>query len=253
MSRRASPLLALLALCIPGLCGAVTITWNEGDAPLPVAEDFNKFIAQQYPDVLAINAAKMSGVFAPGANAGTVAGPNGNYETYTGAPQLPLTLFGQGSNENLWLWNYGTVANPQVSPFGMLNGNGTGAVSLLFDIDQLVFGIDVIGAELGPGAPGTLFATFYGRTGVVVDTLQVPVGTLLSTHTPFGIGPFTFTSTVPFAAVILTTNDNRGLAYDNFRYDTPTPSSASLIGLGLLVVAGRMRRRRAGLAMNRNQ
>jgi hypothetical protein len=245
------------------LCAAMVLTplasqaimVSQGIAPTNTLENFDSLPSDLYADVVDLGSAAMSGTFAPDSTTAT-AGPNGDYETYTANPGDPLTLVGQGRFENI------SVADPGLGGgangvIGLLaNANNqllfdtVGMVSFLFDRDQSVVGIDLLGID-GP-APGVTLGTFtfsfFDRMGSLIDSPVILSPADTTTKVPDG--PYTFTSSsINIAGFTIVNDDQFGVVYDNLRYNvpsasTPGPATPLLLALGLAGLGANLRKPR---------
>jgi hypothetical protein len=237
--KRATYLLALLAVSAPSHASPVTVFLNE-IAPVDIVPVVASMSVGQYPNNYhyadpATGYGLTLGAYFSGQTTGSITPtpptqPPGaatlTYETVTGLPtsNTPLTLLSQGENHNLQADDFGFMV------FGGLldtPDQAHGAVSILFDAGVDVFGLDLIGAnvtpDLGVNEPGKVYFQFFGANGALIDSKAV---------TAFD-GSLWFQATgTSFRGVTITTDDYQGIAYYNLRF-TPTPPVLALMLLGL--------------------
>ncbi len=170
------------------------------------------------------------------------------YETITGAPSANagLALFGQGIDKNVELQDFSEFGIPKIIG-GLLDtaGEAQGALSLLFDYNVSIFGLDMIGANFDPdypndlthGDPGYVYFQFFRADGGLIgDTVSIRAYD----------GPVWFRSLdAPIRGVTITSTDYQGLGYNAFRFQAaPVPPVTALLTLGLALLAATAKRPR---------
>ncbi len=251
---------ATLLLMAASSAGAIEVFLNQA-APIAKVPVLGAFGQGQYPDPSATPAnpgiisykdpvtgqgVSLSGQFV-GQTSGTVtvdpppiypvSAEILTYETLTGTPTLnasqSLELFDQGFNRNLQI---GLFDPSDPSSERILGGlldtadEAQGAVSLLFDYNVSIFGLDMLGANTAwgnpaVGDPGWVLFQFFGANGELIGSETVRAYD----------GPIWFRSTdAPFRGISITSTDYQGLGYINLRFEAvPTPPILALLGLGL--------------------
>lgn len=137
------------------------------------------------------------------------------FDTLTGTPSAPLTLYPGDMGENHALAyhaGFGSVALFPLGPWGFpaVAARGEGAVAMQFTRDVTAVGLRVHSDYADPlgsrPVPGSLLIQFYDRAGHLLDRHSI----LLDT----GITDLGF-SGPPFAAVVITNTDPGGIAIDD--------------------------------------
>lgn len=152
----------------------------------------------------------------------------------------PLTLVGQGANQNIGGQDIFPVYPGTL--FGQVPqtpGMGTGAFSILFDSNVTQFGLDIVGANYPanqpgppPGDPGEVKVQFFRDDGSLLDTLTF---TAFNGSVWFLAGPAEGT----FRGVTITNDDYNGLGYTAFRVPVPAPIALLVLGFGVMAWVSR--------------
>lgn len=194
---------------------------------------------------------------------GQTIGTSGTFDTISGSPTSPLTLFNDAPGQNILAvdggdGNVGNTSIAGLGPLGFPNANavGEGVISLLFDFDQSEFGFDLIG-----GDGGTVTLQFFDRNGTLLTEITTDplFGTLM-------LGFMTDDNSESIAGVTIFNSDIGGVGVDNIRSDVvgvvgppptgpqpsvvPLPAGFMLLGTGLLVLGvarGGTRKRRGDM------
>ncbi|WP_295886518.1 hypothetical protein [uncultured Thiohalocapsa sp.] len=215
----------------PGACSSDVPAVQDG---VNMLNNGGSFL--QYPDAVAIGGATMSGVFAPDQST-TLSGVT-SYEGFVPAPPTPaapLRLVGQGADRNLLIADGSLLSSALIGKNvvgGLLAGTSTpGAFSILYDLDQEIIGLDVIGVE---SATSFVELYAYGRDGAFIGSSIFPDlatgGALLQ--------PFIISANQPIAGISIISDDPSGVAVANLRY-TPVPPTAAMFVVGLAILAFR--------------
>ena len=208
------------------------------------SEDFSSFAVPEVrndPFIIGAGAfteATISGIFD-----GQTSTNNGGWEAVNGTPTVPLALVGQGPSQNVVLLRDNNYNTNVVA--GLFDGGVRGALSVLFETDQELVGLDLLGtgdAFMDTDAEDVVFQ-FFARDGSLIDTETLSGG---GTTNIDGTYVFSVDATDPLiAGFTITNNDPNGVVFGAFRWDgtAPEPSAAALVLLGGLLL---YRRRRAG-------
>ncbi|MBK7404809.1 MAG: hypothetical protein IPJ41_09295 [Phycisphaerales bacterium] len=173
-----------------------------------------------------------------GVSDGTNQNGNGVHDVVSGSPTGPLTLAAGEATRNLsmgdtTLFGGSGHAIGGLSSVGWPNFQaiGEGAMAVLFEFDQPDLGFTVFGDT----GPGDLKLDFFGRDGALLGSIT------LDEVTDGAYGFRTSDGSASIAGMLLTNNEDEGLAYDNFKYhQLPAPGGAGLlIATGLLAVRRR--------------
>ncbi|MEM7724632.1 MAG: hypothetical protein AAF376_20045, partial [Pseudomonadota bacterium] len=142
--------------------------------------------------------------------------PSGSFDTLSGTPTGPLTLFNDDPDENILAVDGGdgNVGNTSIAGLGPLgfpafDAIGEGVISLLFDFDQSEFGFDLIG---GDGGGATL--QFFSRDGMLLS--EIATGTIFGT---ISLGFATDDGSQSIAGVSIVNSDPGGIGVDNILSD----------------------------------
>ncbi len=137
------------------------------------------------------------------------------YDTISGPALPPLTLMAGEPGQTMSLVRMGGSARTVLNGFGPAafpsrEGQGEGAISVLFDRDQPALAFDIRGGEGGAAQ-----VMFLRRDGTVLGAIPVaPVG-------EFAVGFRRNDGTPDIAGFVLTNSDVQGLAIDNLRFGPP--------------------------------
>ena len=150
----------------------------------------------------------------------------GRFDRLTGVPALPLRTAADVSGQNLAVAQhrgFGSNALFALGPdgFAALSGRGEGTATVLFDTDQIGFGLKIHADYADPlglrPEPGRVWLRFLDRAGDVVARAEV-------TLRP-GVLTLGWQSRVPFAAVQIETDDPGGIALDDLLIPREVPGS----------------------------
>lgn len=164
-----------------------------------------------------------------------------SYETLSGTPTYDpfkggLELFSQGVHRNLQVVEIGFGFPTIIGGLLDTPDEAHGALSLLFDYNVEVFGLDMLGANVefgnpAVGDPGNVYFQFFDATGNLI-------GSTVSARAYDG--PLWFSSLgMPFRALSITTDDYQGIGYHSFRFEpatSPEPLHLTMLGLSLLLI-----------------
>lgn len=132
------------------------------------------------------------------------------HDEVTGNAFAPLTMMPGAAGQNLSVVHfYGeTVLNGYgAAGFPRREGQGEGAIAVLFDRDQSALAFDLRGGEAGAAS-----VTFYRRDGLMIGTVPIePTG-------EFTVGFLRSTGEADIAGFILTNTDPQGIAIDTLRF-----------------------------------
>jgi len=224
----------------------------DGQYPDPTASPPNPGIIV-YKNPVTLLGVSLSGQFA-GQTSGSITMPPPSwppsaqtlsYETITGLPTLnaqhAMELVDQGVSRNLQVIRlsdigYDVPGRPDDKLVGGLldtPDQAQGAVTLLFDRNVSIFGLEMIGAnfEFGSttvGDPGHVYFQFFREDGRLIGS---PIAV-----TAYD-GPLWFRSLdVLIRGVTITNDDYQGIGYAHFRFNPAPPAPVLLAsGLALLV------------------
>lgn len=225
---QAAAFLLALGLASPA---AGTIIQDDG-ITASVVHDFESLTGTLTIDTILVQPGASYAERFDGQARGTATNVNGEeFDVLSGSPTGPLALVsGGGPGFNLGLRNSAIAGCGPFLGCPALGSYGEGALSILFDQDTGVFGLDLLGAQ-----GGTATFQFFARDGSALGTLNVA-----ASFDRF-VG-FRVTSGSLIAGVSISNNDMAGLAYDNVTF-VPEPSAALLLFTGLLGLGIRARRR----------
>jgi len=160
----------------------------------------------------------------------------GGFDALSGTPTSPLALLANAALAS----NIGIgVFNTTNTIYGDLGGAvGEGALSILLSQATDVFGLDVVGANLG----GAFTAQFFGADGSLLASITQALPSS-------GFYGFQATGGDMIRGISITNTDPAGIAYDNVTFNratvtVPEPGTLALVGLALAGV-GFCRRKKA--------
>ena len=134
----------------------------------------------------------------------------GAHDEITGEALAPLTVMPGAEGENFSVVHfYGqTVINGfGQAGFPRRDGQGEGALAVLFDKDQSAFAFDLRGGE-----DGAAYVSIYRRDGALIGQVAVqPTG-------EFAVGFLRSAGESDIAGFIITNSDPQGLAIDTIRF-----------------------------------
>ena len=137
----------------------------------------------------------------------------GDHDRIEGDALGPLVLMpgDRGRNLSIVFFNGNKLLNGYgVAGFPKRNGQGEGAISLLFDEDQSALSFQLRGGEAGEAR-----VAFLARDGQVIAVLDLP---------PAGEHHYGFLragSQADIAGLVVTNTDPEGIALDNLRFGRP--------------------------------
>lgn len=203
--------------CLPALvplpalvCGAAVCLVDPAELLLPEIIDFTAAPSGAGPghkldEVLVLSGARFGERFA-----GQILETQGFHDVVSGPAFGPLTLMAGAPGANLSVVTfYGISVLNGYGPAGFpkRDGQGEGAIAILFDSDQSALILDLRGGEAG-GAE----ALFLARDGSLLAQVPIaPVG-------EFGIGFARSGGAADIAGVVLNNADPQGIALDAIRF-----------------------------------
>lgn len=132
------------------------------------------------------------------------------HDEVTGSAFAPLTMMPGADGQNLSVVHfYGqTVLNGYgAAGFPNREGQGEGAIAVLFDKDQSALAFDLRGGEAGAA-----YVSFYRRDGSTIGAVPIePTG-------EFTVGFLRSTGQSDIAGFVLTNTDPQGIAIDTLRF-----------------------------------
>jgi len=159
-------------------------------------------------DVLTLDGAQIGEHFA-----GQQIVPNGPHDALTGRAFDPLQMRAGPDGQNLSVVHFSgsTVINGYgVAGFPKRDGQGEGAMAVLFDVDQSAFGFDLRGGEAGQA-----LIHVFARNGQLIATVPVdPTG-------EFALALLRTGGAADMAGFVITNTDPQGLAIDTIRFGKP--------------------------------
>ncbi len=214
-------------LVVPSLAqAAFVVTATPGNGTLPVVETFTT--PQATFDPLVITSAQIGESFTGQTVSihlpGDSFSPNG-WEQVTGAPSGPLSLQTAIGTGGVITWTGQHLQGLLSDTQSVIPHIGEGAISILFDCDQVEFGLDFLLTN-----SGDITLQFFKSSGVAFTPIT-------STYS----GSYSFTSDDTFAGVTIThKDDSSGIAIDNLRYAVcvPEPTLGILLGISLMGLVG---------------
>ncbi len=149
----------------------------------------------------------------------------GNFDSLSGNPITPLNLEANVvASDNIGIFSFN---NGNHIIYGDLSGAlGEGALSILFDSDTDIFGLDILGSN-----GGDFVIDFFSSNGSLLGSISQ----MIALDSFFG---FQVTSGSLIRAVSITNTDFGGIGFDNVTFNgsmekIPEPASIALLGLGL--------------------
>ena len=209
MRHLAATLFALMPL--PALaCGANVCLVDPYSLVLPQIINFTDTRSGFGPghpvdDVLALAGARFGERFA-----GQTLNSAGAHDAVEGAAYAPLTLLAGAQGQNLSVVSFMGVSvlnGYGHAGFPNRDGQGEGAIAVLFDEDQSALSIDRRGGEQGRAE-----VLFLHRDGTLLAQVPVsPVG-------EFGIGFIRMEGADDIAGIVINNTDPQGIAIDTIRF-----------------------------------
>ena len=145
--------------------------------------------------------------------AGQSVNTNGAHDQITGQAFSPLTMMPGAEGQNLSVVHFSgnTVINGYgAAGFPKRDGQGEGAIAVLFDNDQSALAFDLRGGEAG-----SALVSFHRRDGTLIGQVPVePTG-------EFSVGFLRSTGEADIAGIIVTNSDPQGIAIDTLRFGKP--------------------------------
>ena len=145
--------------------------------------------------------------------AGQSVTPDGPHDAITGTAFAPLTVMPGAGGQNLSVVHfYGqTLINGYGrAGFPSRDGQGEGAIAVLFDSEQSSLAFDLRGGEAG-----SALVSFYRRNGSLIGQVRVtPTG-------EFAVGFLRSDGGADIAGIIVTNSDPQGIAIDTLRFGKP--------------------------------
>lgn len=209
-------LLALLIMVLPGAadaCGAPVCLVDPDSLTLTQIITFDGVHSGSGPgrnvdDILPLPGAAFGEHFA-----GQTVSSNGLHDVVTGPAFGPLTVMPGLPGQNLSVVTFAgtTVLNGYgAAGFPKRDGQGEGAIAVLFDENQSALAFDMRGGE-----EGEALVQFYRRDGSRISEVIVqPTG-------EFAVGFFRSTGADDIAGFVITNTDPQGLAIDTIRFGKP--------------------------------
>lgn len=158
-------------------------------------------------DVLPLDGARFGERFA-----GQTIAPLAAHDQITGAALSPLTLLPGDAGQNFSVVRF--MGNAMLNGYGVAgfpnrDGQGEGAIAVLFDNDQ-----DALAFDLRGGEAGAAQIMFLRRDGSVIHKMTIdPTG-------EFTVA-FQRRGTADIAGFVLTNTDPQGIAFDTLRFGRP--------------------------------
>lgn len=145
--------------------------------------------------------------------AGQILASRGPHDEVLGEAAAPLTILPGAAGQNLSLVHFygNTVLNGYgAAGFPKRDGQGEGAIAVLFDADQSAFAFDLRGGE-----QGAAYINFFRRDGSFISNAAIePAG-------EYPVGFLRSTGQADIAGFVLTNTDPQGLAMDTLRFGKP--------------------------------
>lgn len=169
---------------------------------------------------------------------------NGDFDTLSGAPTVPLTLQPGTSGHNLNVFDLGGGDNVLTGlgtvGFPSNDAIGEGSFAVLFSSDQSQFGFELLGGESDPTTGATI--DFFRRDGSLIDRV------VLLNLSAASYGFSRDLGIKDIAGISIFNNDPGGIGFDNLKFDVPTdttvpePGTLTLLGIGAVVLLRRVKR-----------
>jgi hypothetical protein len=208
--RFAASLLFLLLPLQAAACGAPVCLVDPRILSLPQVITFDDLRSGAGPGHLFDNIIPLPGAAFGERFDGQRLSGAGPHDEISGAARSPLTLLPGAAGENLSVVHFGgnSVLNGYgVAGFPKRDGQGEGAIAVLFDEDQSALAFDLRGGEAG-----LALVTFHGRDGSLIAEVPVePTG-------EFAVGFLREGGRADIAGFILTNRDPQGMAMDTLRF-----------------------------------
>jgi hypothetical protein len=138
---------------------------------------------------------------------------SGAHDQITGNAFAPLTMMPGADGQNLSVVHFSgnTVLNGYgTAGFPKRDGQGEGAIAVLFDQDQSALAFDLRGGEAGAA-----LVSFHRRDGSIIGQVSVePTG-------EFSVGFLRTGGIDDIAGIIVTNSDPQGIAIDTLRFGKP--------------------------------
>lgn len=136
-----------------------------------------------------------------------------SHDEVTGDAFAPLTMLAGPDGQNLSVVHFSgsTVLNGYgAAGFPNREGQGEGAIAVLFDNDQSALAFDLRGGEAGAA-----LVSFHRRDGTFIGQVPVqPTG-------EFAVGFLRTGGTADIAGFVVTNSDPQGIAIDTLRFGKP--------------------------------
>lgn len=137
----------------------------------------------------------------------------GPHDEVTGDAFAPLTMLAGPDGQNLSVVHFAgtTVLNGYgAAGFPNREGQGEGAIAVLFDTDQSALAFDLRGGEAG-----SALVSFHRRDGTLIGQVPIqPTG-------EFAVGFLRTGGTNDIAGFVVTNSDPQGIAIDTLRFGKP--------------------------------
>ncbi|MDF1726581.1 MAG: hypothetical protein P1U53_02420 [Sulfitobacter sp.] len=206
-------LVLLLGLILPGsafACGAPICLVDPESLALPRVITFDEVRSGAGPGHLFDDVIVMEGAQFGERFAGQQISRAGPHDEVTGQAFSPLTMMPGARGQNLSVVHFGgnSVLNGYgVAGFPKRDGQGEGAIAVLFDHDQSALAFDLRGGE-----EGLALVSFHARDGVLIGTVPVsPTG-------EFSVGFLRTGGKADIAGFVMTNRDPQGMAIDTLRF-----------------------------------
>ncbi len=208
--------LALTCLLCPAAalaCGAPVCLVDPESLTLPRVITFDDLRSGAGPGHLFDDIIPLPGATFGERFAGQELRAEGTHDAVTGEAAAPLTMLPGAAGENLSVVHFGgnSVLNGYgVAGYPRRDGQGEGAIAVLFDEDQSALAFDLRGGEAGEA-----LVTFHARNGALIGAVPVsPTG-------EFAVGFLRAGGIGDIAGFVLTNRDPQGMAIDTLRFGKP--------------------------------